>query len=51
MRGGGCLYKRYLGVATIVIGIILLVLTVPIHFWLSLLGVALIVCGVWLLRS
>jgi membrane-bound ClpP family serine protease len=43
-------YKRWLGIALVVLGFILLVICLPAKFWLALLGVALIFVGIALLR-
>ncbi|NLG36761.1 MAG: intracellular growth attenuator family protein [Clostridiales bacterium] len=43
-------YRRWLGVALIALGFILLVICLPAKFWLALLGVGIIFVGISLLR-
>ena len=41
---------RYLGITLIALGVILLIIFVPIKFWLAILGLLLVILGILLLR-
>ena len=43
-------YKRWLGLALLALGILMLLIFVPIQIWLAILGVAFIIIGCILLR-
>lgn len=43
-------YRRWLGIALLALGAILLIIFVPAEFWLALLGVGLIIAGIILCR-
>lgn len=50
-RGCGCNpYKRWLSISLLVLGAILLIIFVPIELWMALLGIALIIIGIFLFR-
>ncbi len=48
--GGGSPWMKWVGIALMVIGILILLVSVPIRFWLALVGLALAIAGFILWR-
>ena len=49
--GPCCPYRRWLSIALVVLGVVLLAIFVPPRFWLALIGASLVVIGIVLCRG